>query len=89
MIDHRASPGTPTVPEGYLFEAPTYTCAHCQFIVVMEPRRERAREVCLKCMAIICDPCHAVGECTPFLKLAEDAADALYHAETNGLLLPR
>lgn len=71
MIDHRASPGTPDVPEGKVLEVQTYTCSHCCRVVVMNERRTRDREVCLRCMAIICDPCAKQrarrGACTPFI----------------------
>ncbi len=88
-IDHRASPGTRAVPEGKLLEVPTYTCGHCQVIVVMNAARQRAREVCLNCMAVVCDPCHGADICTPFIQIAEQSADAAYHAGSSGLLLPR
>lgn len=88
MIDHRASPGTPEIPEGTLHEWAVYTCGHCQIQVVMNNERTRPREVCLNCMSVVCDPCHGLGVCEPFLKVAEQAAEAAYQANSSGLLLP-
>lgn len=78
LIDHRASPGItledakrlgltgPIVGEGQVLEAPTFTCAHCQGIVIMNPDRKRERAHCRKCNARVCDLCGAAGECTPY-----------------------
>jgi hypothetical protein len=89
VIDHRASPGTKEVPEGNVLELPTYTCAHCERIVFINSVRTRSREVCRRCMRVICDPCHGTGLCEPYIKIAEDLANAAYHAGSFGLLLPR
>lgn len=69
LIDHRNSPGVPDaiavaagLPIGagqHVFEAPTYTCKHCQRIVVMNPDRKRERAYCRGCDHLICDPCGA------------------------------
>lgn len=97
MIDHRASPGTREVPEGKLFEAPAYVCVHCCTVVVMEPRRTRDRELCMRCMAIICDPCAALQVCAPFMSQYYDSPGVILSvagapARTTpsplGLLLP-
>lgn len=66
LIDHRASPGTPEVPEGKMFETASYTCKHCNYVVIKNKLRTRERSVCLKCMAIICDSCASIGVCQPF-----------------------
>lgn len=67
LIDHRNSPGVPAElliasglpPEAGrgVYESATYTCHHCQSIVVMNPQRTRERHVCRGCMHVICDGC--------------------------------
>lgn len=64
LVDHRAGPGlgrpgeTP-LAHGTLFEAPTYTCSHCQRVVVVNPNRTRERGYCRKCDRLVCDACEA------------------------------
>lgn len=41
------------------FEADTYTCTHCNRVVVMNPNRVRERYKCRGCSHHICDPCAA------------------------------
>lgn len=72
-IDQRACdlpPGT----QRY-FEADTYTCSHCERIVVMNPQRKRERYKCKSCNHHVCDDCAAkavAGErCMPIKVLAE------------------
>lgn len=81
MIDHRAGMGmgdrAHPLGHGRLFEAATYTCSHCQRIVVLNPERIRARAYCPKCDAPVCDWCEAArvasgGECRPFAKIADE-----------------
>jgi len=43
-----------TVP---VFESATFTCHHCQAVVVLNPDRSRAREYCSWCDHYICDAC--------------------------------
>lgn len=71
LIDHRESPGLTeaerieaklsplmSIGKGQLFEAPTFNCSHCSRLVIMNPLRDRARNVCFKCNKYICDdPC--------------------------------
>ena len=71
-VDHSASPGLPEnfarrhnydpdlVREGAVYEADTYGCPHCGGVVIKNPLRQRAREVCFKCNTFICDTCAAV-----------------------------
>lgn len=47
-------------------EFPTYTCNHCNRVVVMHPDRTRERATCRKCMAPVCDLCSGVGDCNVF-----------------------
>ena len=108
MIDHRASPGLTEadavaaglkpklLAEGALYESATYTCRHCQRIVIMNPERTRERGFCRKCDAYICDECTAalsVGECIPFEKIADDVLNAAAKGQdqwqSGSSLLPR
>lgn len=57
MIDHRASPGTPEVPEGTVFEAATMHCSHCGTVVIVNPNRTRERAWCQPCDKYVCDNC--------------------------------
>jgi len=89
MIDHRESPGLTGadlikagrtklaghIGPGQLFEGATYTCSHCQKVVVKNPDRLRARAYCSNCDHDICDGCGAemkmTGTCVPFAKLQD------------------
>lgn len=86
MMDHRESPGVPDelvvkseLPAGAgkgLFEAPSYTCKHCQRIVVMNPKRNRERAYCRGCDHLICDDCGAerarTGLCRTFDQVVDE-----------------
>jgi hypothetical protein len=41
------------------FECDTYTCSHCQTVVILNPLRKRERYKCDGCQHHICDPCAA------------------------------
>lgn len=51
--------GLPAAAGRGTFEAPTYTCNHCKFVVVMNPDRQRERAYCRACDHQICDACGA------------------------------
>lgn len=91
IIDHKESPGItpeqargvgPAVGKGQKLETPTYTCVHCQRVVVMNPLRTRARVFCQKCDDYVCDECEAVRVLNPdilhrsFTQVMEDAQNA-------------
>lgn len=100
VIDHRNSPGIPDelapqvaaaggvpVPGNVMAELDTWTCAHCGRIVLKNPARSRPREVCRKCMAVVCDAC--VLWCEPFAKVTEALLDGKLHTVAdNRLILP-
>jgi hypothetical protein len=103
LVDHTNSPGIPddlarkwaaqgvvVKPGSTKLEAASYTCAHCQFIVIKNKNRTRPREVCRKCMAVVCDRASCVLECQPFEMLVEKVASgkALAVDPTTNLILP-
>ena len=76
MVDHRACEiGIPAAGGGYLFEADTYTCRHCERVVVLNPDRKRERYKCHGCNHHICDNCAALrtagAPCMTFLQKLE------------------
>ena len=93
MLDHRASAELPPGIANRLFEADTYTCTHCQRVVVMNPERKRERYKCRGCNHHICDGCAALrtagGPCRTFAQLADEVmAKAERQAEAHSLILP-
>lgn len=88
-IDNRNAPvdDATMIAAGYapgsgrgLYESATYTCSHCNYVVVIEPKRTRERGYCRKCDQRICDPCALIAsktfECLPMKKLADDVQEA-------------
>lgn len=61
---------------GKHFEADTYTCTHCQVVVVMNPERKRERYKCRGCNHHICDPCAVLktagAPCKTFAQFADE-----------------
>lgn len=91
IIDHRDSPGISdedaarmpgalATPKGTVTERDVKQCAHCQGAVLLNPGRVRARAVCPKCYAFICDGCEAIrvssGVCVPFAQVVDVVAEA-------------
>lgn len=98
IIDHRNSPGIPEsmapqvaaaggipVAGNTVLELDTWTCAHCSAIVLKNPDRVRPREVCRKCMSVVCDKC--ILWCEPFAKVAEAIVEGKLHKVANSPLL--
>jgi hypothetical protein len=62
-----------------LLECATYTCTHCQRIVMMTTERTRPRYKCYGCAHLICDPCAAEkvekygGRCVTFAQQLDEA----------------
>lgn len=100
LMDHRNSPGVPdeiVVAQGLdpcagkrVFESATFTCSHCEAVIVKNPNRSRERAWCKKCDHYICDGCgaelHKTGICYPFKAMVEDLRNA--HAQTGQLPSP-
>lgn len=60
-------------PEGCDFEADTFTCSHCQQIVIV-PVKASASDPggwCGCCAKPVCGPCADTGVCTPWEKQME------------------
>jgi hypothetical protein len=100
-IDHRNSPGIPEelapqvaaaggvpVPGNVMLELDTWVCAHCGAVVLKNPDRTRPREVCRKCMKVVCDN-HNLW-CEPFQALADAIDDGKWDKlPSSPLLVPR
>lgn len=56
-------------PDGKTYERDTFTCTHCNSVVIVEPRQDPATMggFCQMCMGHVCMPCAGQG-CTPFEK---------------------
>lgn len=80
-------PGTPAH-----FEADTYTCSHCQVVVVMNPMRKRERYKCKGCNHHICDPCaaerYAGKPCRTFAQLADETLNQSVREPGGGIQTP-
>jgi DNA-directed RNA polymerase subunit RPC12/RpoP len=88
MVDNRLSGGK-------LFESSTYTCTHCNAVVVMNLDRKRERAKCHACRHQICDNCAAVysktHECLNLARRIDKQFEIVTHSrqsETPLLLLP-
>lgn len=102
LLDHSMSPGITDalavasgLPIGVgrqRFEAATYTCSHCERVVVIEPKRTRDRAYCSRCDHLICDGCgaaKAAGEpCYPFKARAYDLIDEAIKKSTLTEAIP-
>ena len=89
-IDNRAIPDLPPGVQKH-FEADTYTCSHCQRIVVMNPMRKRERYKCKGCNHHLCDECTAKrvsGEsCRTFAQLIDETMERDFRQPDSPLIL--
>lgn len=73
-----------------LVEVPTYTCTHCEAVVVMNPERVRPRYTCRGCDHMICDTCAAIkektGVCKTFAQLVDEHLNRV--VKNQPLILP-
>lgn len=95
QIDHRAGENAPNgLPLN--FESDTYTCSHCQRVVIMNMDRTRERYKCSGCTHHICDDCAAErvaagghGPCVTWnQKLEIDAEAEARQPQHPTLILP-
>lgn len=91
LMDHTDSPGVPdsvVVAQGLSFgagqakfESSTFTCSHCEAVVVMNPDRSRERGYCKKCDHLLCDKCETIkvktGKCYPYKAMVQDILNAI------------
>lgn len=105
-IDNRNNPGVDDatmVRMGYepgagrgLYESATYTCNHCNAVVVIEPKRTRERGFCRKCSHKICDACATIMaqtfECKTMAQVIDETLESVEKqaetAQPSILLLP-
>ena len=80
---------SPLMPigKGQVLKAPTFSCSHCDRIVVMNPDRQRSREICPQCDRYICDSACGVnykltGECRCRAKRIAEFEAAVVKSET-------
>ncbi len=75
------------------FEADTYTCSHCQYVVVLNPQRVRERTKCRGCNHHICDGCAALkaaGEpCRTFWQQVDELLERAARQPESTLILPQ
>jgi hypothetical protein len=84
MLDNRNAPvpdeivvaqGMPVGSGRGMKEYATYTCSHCQRIVVLNPERQRLRAYCGGCNHRICDGCATIKAQTGVCKTFEQVID--------------
>jgi hypothetical protein len=103
LVNHKDSPGGFGSPGGVMVELPTFTCSHCQRIVMMNIQRTRDRGYCPKCDHYLCDTCEAAraagGTCYTYKQYLDELQNAAVKAseqrnpallapnQTSGLVL--
>jgi hypothetical protein len=92
-IDNRAAHNE--LPPGTIkhFEADTYTCSHCEAVVVLNPSRVRERYKCKGCNHHICDECAAkrvAGDgCRTYAQFIDELRERdERQPESSSILLP-
>ena len=104
MLDHSNSPGLdekvihemgddlPLNAGRGKFEAPTYTCSHCQTVSILNPLRKRERVYCTGCDHYICDTCGAIrvktGKCKTFLQIADEIQNKMVKQKYPIIIVP-
>jgi len=98
FIDNRNSPGVEDealVKLGYpvgaghgLFESATYTCSHCNSVVVIEPKRTRERGFCRGCGQRLCDACSIIKERTLTCRSMEQRISEMQELDAAGQTAP-
>jgi len=81
LIDDRLSGGR-------LNEFPTATCGHCHRVILLNPGRVRAREVCRGCNNYICDECAALKAKTLECRTMDRVIDQVLTAAEKGQSIP-
>lgn len=83
-LDNRASGGK-------MVEYETYTCSHCEAVVVLNPRRTRERYKCQGCRHYVCDNCAAKlaeGQvCYTYAQRVQDYMEAVARQTNSPLII--
>jgi len=98
-IDQRASSIKVAPQRGHdlpvgrpLFEADTYTCSHCQYVVILNPDRKRERYKCKGCSHHICDNCAAKmaagAACKTYAQFIYEQQEAESRRSDSLIILP-
>lgn len=74
-------------------EYDTYTCSHCQTVVILNPDRKRDRYKCRGCQHHICDNCAAAriagAPCKTFWQQADEVLEQAVRQPASGsIILP-
>ena len=91
-IDNRQAGSLPNGAVSH-FEADTYTCSHCERVVVLNPARTRERYKCGGCSHHICDDCAAKklagGGCRTYAQFIDTLREReLRQPESSSILMP-
>jgi hypothetical protein len=92
-IDQRAVPTALPVGTPRYFEAHTYTCSHCQVVVILNPERTRERYKCRGCNHHICDNCAAKrfagAQCKTFMQTVDEVLElSERQLKSDSIILP-
>jgi len=73
------------------FEADTYTCSHCEQVVILNPNRVRERYKCKGCNHHICDECAAKriagGGCRTYAQFIDELREQDMRRPESGSIL--
>ncbi len=74
-------------PDGPRQEADTFTCCHCNKVVIVKPRCDLndLGGMCRLCMKMICPICVDLGSCDPFEKKLERIEARDYAIRSYGI----
>jgi hypothetical protein len=78
FLDNRASGGG-------VQELDTFTCSHCQAVVILNPARQRERYTCRGCDHLLCDRCGAARAAGAKCQTMKQTVDEILEAASRGL----
>jgi hypothetical protein len=81
LLDHRHASALPPGVTEELIEYATFTCTHCEGVVLMNPARKRHRTLCKGCNHLICDNCAEIKAQTGVCRTYKQILDELYEKE--------
>jgi len=91
LLDHRNSPELPIGITAAFFETSTYTCSHCERVVIMNPDRKRDRVTCKGCNHMICDNCASTlkttGKCLTFKQIVDEYLEKIEKGIDSKIIL--